>query len=948
MSEFEKAFAKLNAAQKKAVETTEGPVLVVAGAGTGKTRVITERILKLIEKGVEPDSIVALTFTEKAAGEMQDRIAGSSIKLALDVHISTFNAFGGKILKKYGVEWGLGNLNLLGETGQLVFLREHLDELELDYFAPVSSPEGQLANLREYVSRLKQDLVRPEVYLAYANKLPSRDAAEKQEKAKQAELAHFYASYIKICRKNQVIDYDDQVYLTVELLLARQNVLRKLQQQYKYILVDEFQDTNPMQSELIDLLAGAHQNLMVVGDDDQSIYGWRGATLANILSFKKRYPKAKEITLIENYRSTQPILDAAYKLIQNNNPQRLEVINKIDKRLHAQTDGRPPKLQHFSTLEAELAWVAEEIARRIQDGQEAPKIAVLARGRNSAELVGEALELHNVPHVVAGQKNSLYRQPAVRRLIEILKAVADPSDNLALFHTLSGPAFSVPHAELARLNSTTHSEHKSLAEVITASGNEALQQALGQLEGWRKMSQNESVGAVAYAVITDTGWKDQLFKDDRKGDTGAYIQSMAIGEYFKTLYEFGRVSGWPSVQSYILSLPTLEAGGSDFEDATLQISDSAVNVMTVHSAKGLQWDTVFIVDCLERSFPLANRGGSALAVPTDLRKTAGAADEHMAEERRLMYVAVTRAKDDLNFSYSSRHANGAHRTPSRFITEMFGEGQSAETNGPAEQADLELFAPKQKGQEAAPLPSGILKDGLLTLSASQIECWLNCPLDFYYKHVLAMPEPPSPFAAYGTAVHDVIRSIFDGRRRGQVPAPAELKGGLEQALIRTGYTSAAQRQRHHAQALKSFQAIYKRFASEELPARDEADFAFKLPDLSVKIRGRMDAIYERPDGVEIRDFKTSPGVTTAQKAKDRATGSSQLTVYALAWQLSHDELPKRLVLDFVETGQIGTVRRTQRSIDTLRDKLAIMNKQLREGYYPPGRDHAYCSHPPLE
>lgn len=266
----------------------QGPALVVAGAGTGKTRVITERILKLIEKGVRPDSIVALTFTQKAADEMLDRIASSSLKLALDVHVATFNGFGGELLQRFGGEWGLGNLKLLGETGKLVFLREHLDELNLDYFAPVSNPDGQLANLGDYASQLKQQLVKPSDYLEYAKKLPGSNAAEKLEKNKHLELAHFYTIYLQLCRARQVIDYDDQIYLTVELLNARPNVLRQLQNQFQYLLVDEFQDTNPMQSALVDLLAGTHQNLMVVGDDDQSIYGWRGATLANILDFKKK------------------------------------------------------------------------------------------------------------------------------------------------------------------------------------------------------------------------------------------------------------------------------------------------------------------------------------------------------------------------------------------------------------------------------------------------------------------------------------------------------------------------------------------------------------------------------------------------------------------------------------------------------------------------------------
>lgn len=938
---------ELNKAQKEAVDIVGGPALVVAGAGTGKTRVITERILKLIQKGIDPATIVGLTFTEKAAGEMLDRVSGSGLKLALDVHIATFNGFGGELLRRYGGEWGLSSLTLLGETGQLVFLREHIDELELDYFAPVSNPDGQLANLREYTSHLKQQLVGPEDYVSYAKSLPSRDAAQKLEKTKHTELARFYAKYLQLCRQNQVIDYDDQIYLTVELLRKRPNILRQLQAQYQYILVDEFQDTNPMQSALVDLLAGAHQNLMVVGDDDQSIYGWRGATLANILDFKKRYKKVHEITLSENYRSTQSILDAAYRLIQNNNPDRLEVINKLNKRLHAQANGPAPNLQHFFTFEAELTWIAEEITRRLKGGEDPAQIAVLARGRASVDRVHEMLELHSIPHAVAGQKNNLYRQPAVLRLIETLKAVANPNDSLALFHALSGPAFNVPHSALSNLNSKAQNEHKSLAEIITESASTTCKQALEQLNEWRKTSQNKSVGVLAYDIITDTGWKNRLY-DEAQNDTDAYMQVQAMSEYFKTLREFERASGLPSVQSYIMNLPTLEAGGSDFEDASLQISDSLVNVMTVHSAKGLEWDSVFIVDCLERSFPLASTNRGSLVVPPKLHKVTSAADDQMAEERRLMYVALTRARRELTLSYSVRHGTGAHRTASRFIAEMFDNIDTPEITEQADQASLELFAPKMPVQLVAPLPTSILKGTTLVLSASQIECWLNCPQDFYYKHVLAMPEPESPLAVYGTAIHEAIRSIFDGRRNNQTPSLAELERRIKHALPQTGYASAGHKQRHHIQALKSLQTIYQRFINEELPTKDEADFVVKIPDLDIKVTGRMDAVYERPGGVEIRDFKTSTSVATPEKAKQRATSSGQLTVYALAWQLLHDELPKLLVLDFVETRQLGTVRKTQRSVDTLKGKLVTMNDQLRAGDYPPGRDHSYCSHPSLK
>ena len=932
----------LNKKQQAAVDITDGPALVVAGAGTGKTRVIVERIIRLINDGVQPENILALTFTEKAAGEMADRVGEASLTAALDSTIATFNGFGNDLLKQYGSEWGLGELRLLGETGQRVFLREHFDSLELDYFAPVSNPDGQLKDLAAYVSALKQQLVKPEDYSKYADKLPAGDEAEKLDKIKHQELARFYVNYTALCRANSVIDYDDQIFLSVQLLQARPNILRTLQQRYRYMLVDEFQDTNPMQSALVDLLASGHQNLMVVGDDDQSIYGWRGATLANILDFSKRYPAAQHVTLIENYRSTQEILDVAYRLIQNNNPERLEVINKLDKRLHAQASGMAPVLQHHYSFEAELTSIAENIAWRISNGQDPAQIAVLARGRQSAERMHEALELHGVEHAVSGQKSNLYQQPVVQQLIELLKAVNDPLDNMALFHALSGPAFDLPTQELAALAAQARVEHDSLQDMIRAAGSKNFTAAAAVIADWREQSKGLSVGNLAYKVISDSGWKQRLY-DDAKENAEAYVQVQALSEYFKTLKEFERIASVPSLQGYLIGLPALEAGGSDFEDASLQISDSMVNVMTVHASKGLEWDTVFVIDCLEQSFPLTSGSRSSLQVPSQLRAVQSTADEHMAEERRLMYVAATRARKELIITYSDKHGTGARRKPSRFIAEMF-ESPADTLVERADQTNLELFAPKEY-VVAASLPDSMLQKDTLVLTASQIECWLKCPQDFYYKHVLHMPEPDSPAAAYGTVMHDVIRAIFDGRRNGEVPTLEALTEKVMQALPRAGYATPGVRERAHAQALASLQAIYKRFLEEELPTADERPFAVEVPDLPIKIVGRIDAIYERPSGVEIRDFKTSSSVTTPEKAKSRATGSQQLTVYALAWQIMHDSLPEKLTLDFVETGQIGPVRRTQRSIDTLLSHLTTMNEQLRAGVYPMGKKHDYCSHP---
>lgn len=940
---------ELNSAQRDVVEAVNGPILVVAGAGTGKTRAIVERIAKLIDSGVPGESILALTFTEKAAGEMLDRVGQAQHGLMLDTTIATFNGFGNDLLQAYGSEYGLGTLRLLGDTGQLVFLQEHLDEFELDYFAPVSNPTGQLQNLASYVSLLKQQLIQPETLAKYAQNLPVNDDAEKLEKQKQQELARFYGSYLKLCRAEQVIDYDDQLFLTIELLTARPNILRSLQDRYQYIMVDEFQDTNPLQSKLVDMVAGADdpkskQSVMVVGDDDQSIYGWRGATLANILQFKKRYPKAQEITLTENYRSTQSILDCAYRLIQHNNPHRLEVMNKLDKQLHSNTTkGALPQLVHFNTFEGELTWLAKDIQRRLTAGEKPESIAVVARRNQGVQKIHEALELHEVPHAVAGLSNDIFAQPAVKHMLEALKVAANPLDDMALFHVLSGPLFRLDVSELAKLSTTARTEHQQLSEAITDQGSEALRSALLTIESWRQQSVELSVGNVAYSIITDSGWKQQLYSQAEQ-DALVFTEVQALSKFFRTLKEFERTAGVSSVQNYIANLPTLQASGTGFDDPSLDISDSMVNVLSVHRAKGLEWDTVYIVDCTEGSFPLRNFGASQ-KLPEALLAHQSEADDHMAEERRLMYVAATRARQELILSYANRHrSSGAPRKPSRFLLELLGSEPTGDIQEEGEQTSLETFSPRVT-EQTMELPSSMLKDGRILLSVSQIDTWLRCPQDFYYRYVLAMPLPPAPQLGYGSLIHSVIERIHLAREQGSTLKLQPLVDDVVANLPRAGYQSKRSRERAQTQAIETVQAVYKRFNNDALPIETEWPFRLELTDMPLTIRGKIDAVYAEEKGVEIRDFKTGTGVRTAEQAKSRVSGSGQLTLYALAWLELRGEMPAKLTLDFVETGQLGSIKKQLKSIDTLKTKLAVMVEQLKASQYPAGQDHTRCMHP---
>ena len=329
----------LNPEQRKAVTHGRGPLIIIAGAGTGKTKVITHRISSLISsKMAKPEEILAVTFTEKAANEMEERVDLLIPYSYSFVDISTFNSFGEQILRDYGIEIGYSpDFKLLDDVEQAIFFREHLFQFKLDYYRPLSSPTRYIQDILLAIKRLKQEDVKPQEYLEYANKLEKDafDEVTKETAFKHKEMARVFKNYQDHLEADGKIDFEDQVTLVVELFRKRPSVLQVFQDKYQFILVDEFQDTNYIQFELLKLLAAKHRNLTVVGDDDQSIFRFRGASLANIHNFRKIYTDYKKVVLNNNYRSTQPILDSAYKLIQQNNPYRLEVQEEIDKTLES-------------------------------------------------------------------------------------------------------------------------------------------------------------------------------------------------------------------------------------------------------------------------------------------------------------------------------------------------------------------------------------------------------------------------------------------------------------------------------------------------------------------------------------------------------------------------------------------------------------------------------------
>lgn len=937
---------ELNKNQREVVNHKSGPLLVVAGAGTGKTRVIVEKIVKLLDEGVEPKSILAVTFTEKAASEMLDRILEARSGLLLDLPVMTFNGYGHSVLREFGINIGLSSsARLLGPQAQIVFFRERIEEFSLDYFLPLAgSPDGIIEDILRLISRLKQNLVTPEAYIQFADKLPKDDEAQALEKKKHTELAIAFDTYIKLCRRDNVIDYDDQIYLTIQLLESRPNVQKQLQDRYRTIFIDEFQDTNPMQSRLIDLLARTDGELVVVGDDDQSIYGFRGATIQNILGFKTRYPDAKEVVLTENYRSHQAILDSSYSLIKHNNPHRLEAELNISKRLTSKEVGSEPRLMRFSDTDSELVWIAKDIAKSVSK-QGKKSIAVLTRSNSTANAVHLALDNESVEHQVVGSSPDLYKQPAIRMLIELARTLAEPENNSSLHHTLVSELFNIPNELIAPLASKARYEHESLEKLLSKNNDKNLLDAIGLIKNLREQAGTLSIGQLLWKAVSESGYKDRIFKKASEDDQAGSLVG-DLNQFFKSLKEFEGIAIQPTAGQYLLSLPALMAAG-ETTDNTLDISENVVTVTTVHKAKGLEWDTVYIPYLTEASFPMRSQG-IGLAVPDDLKVVKdGPADDHYHEERRVLYVATTRARHNLIVSYSDKGRTGTTKKPSRFIDELFGDGASVNTAKTEVGEAIDQIVDQIDLPRKVSIPSSILSGDTVRLSVSQAQVLLTCPLNFYYKFVLRAPEEPTPSTDYGSQLHTIFEQINVGRRDGNIPELSTLLEDLKLGWNKAGYSSKTQQERAYDQARNTVKNFYNQALSDPAPYLIEHPFEVSLPG-NIVLHGRIDVVYKADDGVEIQDYKTGDSVKDDKKAKQKAQSSQQLTMYALAWQKQTGDIPK-VSLRFPDTNQFARVAKQQKSLDTIENNLNKAVNDLRVGKFPPssGR-HDFCIHPELD
>lgn len=996
----------LNPEQIQAVEHGEGPLLIIAGAGTGKTTVVTERIKHIVTSDLaKPSEILALTFTEKAAREMEERVDVAMPYGYTQMWISTFHSFCDRVLRNESVHIGLTpNYKLLSDTDVTMLLRKYLFAFDLDYFRPLGNPTKFISGMMQHFSRLRDEDVSPEQYLEWVKTLKIKYEAKSEpvstgkagfgeakeeflELKKYEELAKAYEKYEELKIKEGFLDFSNLIGNTLQLFRERPNILKNYQNQFKFILVDEFQDTNVAQNQLLLLLAKRHNNITVVGDDDQSVYKFRGAAVSNIIQFRKNFPKAKVIVLAKNYRSTQEILDKSYRLIQHNNPDRLEIKENINKHLFSMRKIRGEKVVflHADRVENEADQVAKEI-KRLHDvisirqpaerdpiGKTDDKgdfssssdwirndklswsdVAILVRANNHGQPFMQALTRHAVPYQFLGP-GQLFRQPEIKELICYLQVLINFEDSAALFKVLSMEYFGISAKDLISISNLGKRNSISLFEAceIATDGKSRTNVKLPQIENGTKnkiseiltiikkhlsLITRETAGQLLFYFLQDCGILKNIinFKthlDEKKAGN--------ITKFFNKLktYEAEHEDAFViTVLDWIML--SMELGESPIAADSDWTENDAVNILTIHSAKGLEFKVVFLVNLVAQRFPTTQRS-EQIPIPDELiKEELPEGDYHLEEERRLFYVGMTRARDLLYLTAANFYGEGKREKKiSPFVPEALGEAVTT-AQVIANVNQLSLLDWKKVAQQRNPSPSADgegshAKTPVTYLSYSQIETFKTCPLHYKLRYILNIPTPPSPALSFGATMHLVLKEAYMQKIQKKKITKSEFLDLLEKNWLREGYQDKQYESEMKKRGQKYLAEYYeKEFVKSTKPLLLEQKFSIPVKNKNrfLKIGGRIDRVDDRGKGViEIIDYKTGRLPT-----KRDVDANLQMSIYGLAateiGELPFNKLPEKVILSlyyFDSQEKISTTR-TKEQLEIEKEKIVELAKEIEQ------------------
>lgn len=968
---FQDAYATLNAGQREAVDTIDGPVLVVAGPGTGKTQVLTLRIANILRQtDAAPEDILALTFTESGARAMRERLRRYLSSDAYRVPIHTFHGLANQLIGQYPDAYpNIIGGQAVGDVEKIGCIESILADADIRLLRPAGNQQFYVPHIIRMLSTLKQEYYTPtrlreliteqEARLAetprlhekgaHAGKVRSEYAALEKSIAKNHELAFVYDRYQAWLAAEQYYDYEDMLVQTVEALAANEDMLRDLQERYQYVLADEHQDINGVQNALLEALVSFHEhpNIFAVGDEKQAIYRFQGASLENFLKFSDVFPDVRTVSLTENYRSGQPILDCAHSLVAVEDGPLQELRQPLTA---TAVETATVTLRSFAHQAVEDGWLLETVHAALAAGTDPTEIAVIVRTNREVEHLAALLRNGGIS-VSASADGDILQHPITEQVHALLRAVTDPSDSEALAQVFLAPYWGIPFATQACVLAAQR-HNRSLADVLSDTDTLAkigvtdpapVLRVVTVLQQAREANVSVPPHRVLQQLLTESGLLEHVIAHDAGEGTRVLrrlydeVETLVRHEHKSTLEAVRRVFTTRRQYGLPLQAPYINAAAN------------AVSVLTAHKAKGLEYDTVLLPYVTDATW-----GGRKLPeyfklplVRREVQETVDALDD----ERRLLYVAMTRAKRTLHISSSDQSVDGRERTASRLLTELDATSyQTVTTEGEAEQfsvTDNLVATPNTNTIATATVAALFAERGF---SATSLNNYLESPWKYVGKNLLRLPEVQGLPLLYGTAVHDVLEWCTQQyTQTGSLPTMSDVTKRLRSALGRQPL-HAEEYSQLHERALEAL-TVYCDHLATQLPARthEEVKLSVVLPTgLSqcpeVRLTGKLDRLDYDANGQLLRvvDYKTGKPKTRnailGQTKNDDGGYKRQLVFYALLLELydQPEMFTRDMTLSFIEPTAQGQVKEesftvTEEEIVALKEEIIAAAQTLTDG-----------------
>jgi DNA helicase-2/ATP-dependent DNA helicase PcrA len=906
---------RLGVEQRLAAGIGGAAIRVVAGAGTGKTAVIAERFRRLVEAGVAPGSILVMTFTERAAAEMRARIEkliGTEAPA-----VGTFHSIAMGWLRADGRAVGVSpGFRILAGAERWILARELMWQIGDSALAGDERPDDLVAPALGMLERMKQELVPIARLQAWASRAASRTTGPdtpqgENDEVERADLmracVRLFRAYEMECRKRHLLDFEDLLVLAVRMLDQNPSLLRQYTTRFPHVLVDEYQDLNLAQERLVELIASGGEPF-VVGDDDQSIYRFRGASRASLERFQDRFPTASTITMGRNRRSSRRIVAAAGALIANNS-------GRIEKELRSTGRGPAVELWNCPDGVAEATAIAAQAAELVERGTSLRDIAVLCRTNATARPIAAALAARALPHVVIGG-HGFHDRPEIRDVIALLRALRDPNDVVALARAVTRPPASLDMtAALGVLRDRGDLTPIDALKRWPASAAFAL-----QAEQLATDARGLDVQDLFFELMNRTGYLEACGRSLEASESARVVAN--VGRFAETIAEFCETATDRSLASYMDHLDLVLLSGEDEEPAPVEGTGDAIQVMTIHQAKGLEFEAVFVPGLVEGRLPQSGRSPRFELPPAVLEPLVRGREDVIAEERRLLYVAMTRARRQLWLTRAAHYDSGRRWRSSRFLDEV-------KAAGPKVVLEREIAAcPSPPVQSPA-----LRREGTVVLSFSAISAYRDCPRQYWYRQEQRLPAAQSAEAVHGVILHEVLRQAGEARRSGHQVTETLLTQILAKVWAGTPFPDARRAPTFKRLGAAQLESYRKGGGFDNTPEHLEREFSTAVDGWT--LRGVIDRIDRTESGWRIVDYKSGRPLTRSRR-------DMQVALYALGAKSALQLDPVELEVVYLASGDSVRVDKVDALVADATSQAADVAEGVRAGRFEPRPERRRC------